>query len=66
VGKKGTVYVILMRKHEGKRLLERPGDRRYDEIKKDLKEIYWEDMDSINLVGNRYKWRAVTNAVMNL
>jgi hypothetical protein len=32
----------------------------------DLKKIRWEDMDWINLAGNRVKWQAVMNTVMNL
>ena len=32
----------------------------------DLKKIRWKGMDWINLAGNRVKWQAVMNTVMNL
>jgi hypothetical protein len=32
----------------------------------DLREIGWEDMDSIDLAQDRDQWRALVNTVMNL
>jgi hypothetical protein len=37
-----------------------------DNIKMDLGEIGWGDMDWIGLAQDRDKWRALVNAVMNL
>jgi len=53
-------------KPEGKRPLERPRLRWEDNIKIDLQEVECEGMDSIDLAGDRYRWRALVNAVMNL
>jgi hypothetical protein len=35
-------------------------------IKIDLKEIGWDDMDWINLAQDRNQWRALVNTVMDL
>jgi hypothetical protein len=35
-------------------------------IKMDLGEVGWDDMDWIDLVQDRDRWRALVNAVMNL
>jgi hypothetical protein len=37
-----------------------------DNIKMDLLEIGWGDVDWIGLAQDRDKWRALVNAVMNL
>jgi hypothetical protein len=37
-----------------------------DNIKIDLREIGWDDMDWINLAQVRDQWRALVNMVMNL
>jgi hypothetical protein len=37
-----------------------------DNIKVDLREIGWDDMDWIDLAQDRDKWRAPMNTVMNL
>jgi hypothetical protein len=59
------VYRILLGKQEGKRPLGRPRHRWVDNIKMDLREIGWYDMDWINLAQDRDQWRALVNAVMN-
>jgi hypothetical protein len=53
-------------KPEGKRPLGRPRRRWVNNIKMDLREIGWNCMDWIDLVHDRYQWRALVNAVMNL
>jgi hypothetical protein len=53
-------------KPEGKRPLGRPRRRWVDDIKMDLLEISWGSMDWIGPAQDRYKWRAVVDAVMNL
>jgi hypothetical protein len=40
--------------------------RREDNIKVDLKEIVWDDVDWMHLAKNRGHWQAVVNTVMNL
>jgi hypothetical protein len=37
-----------------------------DNIKIDLRQIRWDDMDWINQVQDRDQWRALVNMVMNL
>jgi hypothetical protein len=37
-----------------------------DNIKMDLREIGWNDMDWIDLAQNMDQWRALVNTVMNL
>ena len=54
----------MVGKLEGKRLLETCKCRWEDNIKNDLKEICWEDVEWIHLAQNSKKWRAVVYAVM--
>jgi hypothetical protein len=56
----------LVRKKEGKRPLERPRHRWIDNIKMDLLEIGLNVVDWIGLAQDRYRWRALVNAVMIL
>jgi hypothetical protein len=61
---KRNVYRLLVRKPEGKRPLGRPRRRWIYNIKMDVLEIglsVW-----IGLAPDRYRWRALVNAVMNL
>jgi hypothetical protein len=51
---------------EGRRPLGRPRHRWVDNIKIDLREIGWEDMDWIDLAQDRDQWRVLVNTVMNL
>jgi hypothetical protein len=37
-----------------------------DNIKMDLNEIGWDDMDWIDLAQNRDQWRALVDTVVNL
>jgi hypothetical protein len=53
-------------KLEGKRLLGKPRRIRADNIKIDLGEIGWGDMDWIDVAQDRDKRRALVNTVMNL
>jgi hypothetical protein len=36
-----------------------------DNIKMDLREVYWDDMDWIDLAQDRDRWRAFVNTVMD-
>jgi hypothetical protein len=57
---------ILVGRPEGKRPLERPRRRWEDNIKMDLREIGFVDVDWIHLSQDRDRWRALVNAVMSL
>jgi hypothetical protein len=65
-GEKRNAYRILLGNPEGKRPLGRPSSRWADNIKMDLRELGWGDMDWIDLAQNRDQWRALVNTVMNL
>jgi hypothetical protein len=66
MGEKRNVYRLLVRKPEGKRPLGRPRRRWIDNIKNDLLQIGLNVVDWIGLAQDRYRWRALVNAVMNL
>jgi hypothetical protein len=52
-------------KPEGRKPLGRSRHRWEDNIKLDLREVGWGDIDWINLAQDRDRWRALVNAVMN-
>jgi hypothetical protein len=66
VGEGRNVYRVLVGKPEGKRPLGIPSRRWEDGIKMDLREIGLGGVEWIHLAQDRYRWRAVVNAVMNL
>jgi hypothetical protein len=65
MGEVRGAYNILVGRPEGRRPLGRPR-RRWEDIKMDLGEVGFGDVDWINLAHNRDRWRAVVNTVMNL
>jgi hypothetical protein len=65
-GEKRNVYRLLEGQPEGKRPLGRPRHRWIDNIKLYLLEIGFSVVDWIGLAQDRYRWRALVNAVMNL
>jgi hypothetical protein len=46
--------------------LGRPRHRWVDNIRMDLGEVGWGDVDWIDLAKDRNRWRAVVNSVLNL
>jgi hypothetical protein len=64
MGETRNVYRLLVGKPEGKRPLGRPRRRWIDKIKMDLLEIEVKVVDWIGLAQDRYRWRALVNAVM--
>jgi hypothetical protein len=66
MGERRNVYRLLVGKPEGKRPLRRPKHRWRDSINIDLFETGVGVVDGIGLVRDRYKWRALVNAVMDL
>jgi hypothetical protein len=59
-------YNILVGRPEGRRPLGRPRCRRVDNIKMDLRETGFGDVDWIHWARGRDRWRALVNTVMNL
>ena len=59
-----SIHRNLVGKLEGKRPLGRPRHR-WEDIKMDLQEVGWRDMDLIDLAQDRDKWQALVNAVTN-
>jgi hypothetical protein len=66
MGEVKGAYNILVGRPEGRRPLGRPRRRWENNIKMDLMEIGFGDVDWVNLVRDRDTWRAVVNTVMNL
>jgi hypothetical protein len=66
MGEKRNVYRLLVGKPEGKRPLGRPRHSWIDNIKMELIEIGLSVVEWIGLAQNRYRWRALVIAVMNL
>jgi hypothetical protein len=54
---KRNAYRLLVEKPEGKRLLGRPRHRWVDNIRMDLGEVGWGDVDWIGLTQDRNRWR---------
>jgi hypothetical protein len=52
-------------KPEVKRPLGRPRPRWEDNIRTDLREIWWEGVDWMDLVQNKNQWWVIVNVVMN-
>jgi hypothetical protein len=66
MGEKRNVCRLLVGKPEEKRPLGRPRRRWVDNIRMDLGEVGWGDVDWIGLAQDKNRWRAVVNSVLNL
>jgi hypothetical protein len=66
MGEVRGAYNILVGRPEGRRPLGRPRCRWEDNIKMDLRELGFGDVDWIHLSQDRDRWRALVNTVMNL
>jgi hypothetical protein len=66
MGKKRNAYRLLVGKPEGKIPLGRPRRRWVDNIRMDLVEVGWGDVDWIGLAQEMNRWRALVNSVLNL
>jgi hypothetical protein len=60
------MYMLLVGKPEGKGPLGRPRCGWMDNIRTDLEEVGWGDVNWIGLAQYRNKWKAFVNAVMNV
>jgi hypothetical protein len=63
--KTSNAFRLLIGKSDGKRPLGRPRRRCLDNIRMDLGEVGWGDVDWICLAKDRNRWRAVVNSVLN-
>jgi hypothetical protein len=63
---KKNAHRLLVGKSERKRPLGRPRRRWVDNIRMDLGEGRWSDVDWIGLAQDRNRWRALVNSVLNL
>jgi hypothetical protein len=64
-GEKRNAYRLLVGKPERKRPLERPRRRWVGNIRMDLGEVGWSDVDWIGLAQDRNRWRALVNSILN-
>jgi hypothetical protein len=65
-GEKRNTYRLLVRKPEGRRPVGRPRRRWVDNIRMDLVEVGWGDVDWVGLAQDRDRWRDLVNSVLNL
>jgi hypothetical protein len=66
MGEKGNAYRLLVGKPKGRRPLGSPKRRWFDNIRMDLVEVRWGDVDWIGLTHARNGWRALVNSALNL
>jgi hypothetical protein len=59
--RKRNAYRLLVGKPEGKRPLGRPRCRWVDNIRMDLRQVGWGDVDWIGLAQDRNRWRSLVN-----
>jgi hypothetical protein len=65
IGEKRNAY-YWWESQRGKRPLGRSRCRWVDNIRMDLREVGWGDVDWIGLAQDRNRWRALVNSVLNL
>jgi hypothetical protein len=65
-GEKRNSYGLLVGKPEGRKPLGRPRRRWLYNIRTDLVEMGWGDVDWIGLARDTDRWRALVNSVLNL
>jgi hypothetical protein len=66
MGEKRNAYTLFVGKPEGRSPLGRPIRRWVDNIRMDLVEVGWDNVDRIALAQDRDRWRALVNSVLNL
>jgi hypothetical protein len=66
MGEKRNTYRLLVGKPEGAIPLGRRRRRWVDNIRMDLEEVGWGDVDCFGLAKDRNRWRALVNSVLNL
>jgi hypothetical protein len=66
IGETRNAYRLLVGNPEEKRPLGTARHRWMDNIRMDLGEVGWGDVDWIGLAKDRNRWRALVNSVLNL
>jgi hypothetical protein len=66
MGEKRNAYRILVGKPDEKSPLGRPRRGWGDNIRMQLREVGWGDVEWIGLAQDRNRWRALVNSVLNL
>jgi hypothetical protein len=66
MGEKRNECRLLVGNPEGKRPLGRPRRRWVDNIRMDLGEVGWGDLDWIGLAQDRNRWKTLVNSALNL
>jgi hypothetical protein len=66
MGEKRNAYRLLVGNPEGRKSLGRPRRKWLDNIRMDLVEVGWCDVDWIGLAQDRDRWTALVNSVLNL
>jgi predicted small integral membrane protein len=66
MGNKRNAYRLLVGKPEERKPLIRLRHRWLDNIRMDVVEVAWGDVDWIGLAQDRDRWRALVNSVLNL
>jgi hypothetical protein len=66
MGEKTNAYRLLVGNPEGKRPLGRRRCWWVDNIRMDLVEVGWGDVDWIGMAHDRGRWRVLMNSVLNL
>jgi hypothetical protein len=66
MGENTNAYRLLVGKPDGNRPLGRQSRRWVDNIRMDLGEVEWGDVDWIGLAQDRKRWRALVNSVLKL
>ena len=66
MGARRGVNRVLVGKHKEKGQLGRPRRRWQENAKMYLLEVGWEGMNWTDLAQDKYKWRALVNALMKL
>jgi hypothetical protein len=66
MGEKKNTCRLLVGNPEGKSPLGRQRRRWVDNVRMDLGEVRWSDVDWIDLAQDRNRWRSLVNSVLNL
>jgi hypothetical protein len=66
MGEKRKEYRLLVGKPEGKRPLVRPRRRWVDNIRMDLGEVGWGDVNLNGMAKDTNRWRTLVNSALNL